>query len=101
MPGMYSPDFLLRTDDRVYVIETKAQNQISNANVQRKRKAAKAWCDRINQLSSELRFNRTWGYVILGEEAVHLWRSRNARLSDLLTYAQLNDAPEGSQGRLL
>ncbi|MGB3327893.1 MAG: DEAD/DEAH box helicase family protein [Thermomicrobiales bacterium] len=101
MPGMYSPDFLLRTDDHVYIIETKAQNQVSNANVQRKRKAAKAWCDRINQLDRAFRFNRVWSYVILGEESVGYWRSRNARLTELLNYAQLTDAAEGSQGRLL
>lgn len=70
MPGMYSPDFLLRTADRVYVIETKAKGQISNANVQRKRKSAKAWCDRINQLSDSFTMGRMWSYVILGEDTV-------------------------------
>ena len=40
MPATYSPDFLVRTFEDVYVVETKAQNMVSEENVQRKRRAA-------------------------------------------------------------
>ena len=33
MPAQYSPDFLVRTDDDVYVVETKAQSALSDENV--------------------------------------------------------------------
>ena len=98
---MYSPDFILRTADRVYVIETKAQRDVSSANVQRKRKAAKAWCDRVNLLESEQRDHHTWHYVILGENAVHEWKGKNARVTELLDYARIADRETVNQERLI
>ncbi|HSH77334.1 MAG TPA: hypothetical protein VLA19_02240 [Herpetosiphonaceae bacterium] len=102
MPAMYSPDFLLRTAENIYVVETKAEKDLTNENVQRKRRAARAWCDRINTLSPELRENRTWSYVLLGEEAVKQWRARSARITELLDYARVTSNTEVSvQERLL
>lgn len=40
LPAFYSPDFLLRTADAVYLVETKAQQQTIHPNVQRRRAAA-------------------------------------------------------------
>lgn len=40
MPAYYSADFILRTADGVYIIETKTQSAPSDENVQRKQKAA-------------------------------------------------------------
>lgn len=97
MPGMYSPDFLLRTEDRVYVIETKAQNQISAVNVQRKKRAAKGWCDRINELGDSYTRGKSWYYVILGESPVRQFHNANARVSELLEYARLTDVPKESE----
>ena len=89
MPAMYSPDFLLRTATDIHVIETKAQQDLTNENVQRKQLAAIAWCDQINGIAPEDRGDREWHYSILGEDAVREWRSKNARLSELLDYARL------------
>lgn len=50
MPAQYSPDFLVRTDMDVYAVEAKAQSALSDENVQRKQRAALAWCGQINQL---------------------------------------------------
>lgn len=89
MPAMYSPDFLVRLPEHVYVIETKSQSGLLNENVQRKQRAAIAWCEQINALEPEQRDNRTWHYVLLGQDAVEEWRSKNARVSELLEYARL------------
>ncbi len=89
MPARYSPDFLVRTADRVYVVETKAQSALSDENVQRKQRAAIAWCEQINTLPSEQRDAREWHYVILGEASVKEWQSKNARASELLNFARL------------
>ena len=97
MPGMYSPDFLLRTEDRIYVIETKAQNQVSAVNVQRKKRAAKAWCDRINELGDTYTRGKSWYYVILGESPVKQFHAANARVSELLEYARLTDVPKETE----
>lgn len=89
MPAQYSPDFLVRTDDMVYVVETKAQFALSDENVQRKKRAAVAWCEQINQLKPEMRDNRTWFYVLAGEESVREWHKKNQRATDYLKFARL------------
>ena len=103
LPAFYSPDFLVRTGQAVYLVETKAQGQVTTPNVQRKLKAAVAWCDRINGLEAELRGSLPWHYVLLGESLFQDWRSKGARLGDLLDFARvrrsLSDA--STQGRLL
>ncbi|MEW9573258.1 DEAD/DEAH box helicase family protein [Rhodanobacter sp. Si-c] len=101
MPAFYSPDFLVRTADAIYLVETKAQDQTSHPNVQRKRKAAAAWCERINALPSELRSGLPWHYALVGESIFHGWRQNGARLGELLAYSKVHAAPTAqSQGDL-
>lgn len=77
LPAFYSPDFLVRTEDAVYLVETKAQQQTTHPNVQRKLKAATAWCGRINGLDAELRGSKPWHYVLLGETMFQDWRRKD------------------------
>jgi type III restriction enzyme len=102
LPAFYSPDFLVRTADAVYLVETKAQQQTIHPNVQRKLKAAMAWCERINGLSAEQRGGAPWHYVLLAENVVYEWQGKGARLAELLSYARLRPLAEASlQERLL
>ncbi len=89
LPAFYSPDFLVREPDAVYLVETKAQGQLSTPNVQRKLKAATAWCERINSLAPDQRSQRPWRYVLLGEDVFHDWRRKGAHLAELLRYARV------------
>jgi type III restriction enzyme len=96
------PCLMVRTEGAIYLVETKAQQQVSHPNVQRKRRAALAWCDRINTLEAEQRQGLPWHYVLLGEDAVTAWRGKGARLADLLDFARLRPVPMAAlQGRLL
>jgi type III restriction enzyme len=88
LPAFYSPDFLVRAEDAVYLVETKAQQQTTHPNVQRKLKAATAWCGRINGLDGNQRGELPWHYVLLGESLFQDWRSKGARLGDLLNFAR-------------
>lgn len=99
LPAFYSPDFFVRTADHVYLVETKAQSQITSPNVLRKRKAAVAWCDRINALSVEHRGGKTWHYVLLGEDTFYNWRDKGGSVSDLLAYAKLRSLEERGQAK--
>jgi len=101
MPAQYSPDFLIRTPFTIYVIETKAQSALSDENVQRKQKAALAWCEQINELPEEQRDGRDWAYVLLGETIVNEWHKKNATVTDLLEYARLRRTTTARQERLL
>ena len=101
LSALYIPDFLVRTADAVYLVETKAQQQISHPNVQRKLKAATTWCERINALAPALRGERLWHYALVGESLFHDWREKGARLGELLAYSRARAAPTAqSQGGL-
>jgi type III restriction enzyme len=96
LPAFYSPDFLVRTAEAIYLVETKAQQQTTHPNVQRKLKAAVAWCERINGLDAGLRDDLPWHYVLLGENLFHDWRSKGARLGDLLNIARVRPLGDSS-----
>lgn len=101
MPGSYSPDFLVRTSEDVYIVETKAQSALSDENVQRKQKAALAWVEQINALPAHQRLDLNWHYALLGEVSVKDWHARNAQVSDLLEFARIRPSSGAEQGTLL
>ncbi|WP_024365326.1 DEAD/DEAH box helicase family protein [Arthrobacter sp. TB 26] len=94
MPARYSPDFLFRTEEMIYVVETKADTALSDINVQRKQSAAIAWCEQINELEPSQRSHRRWAYVLLGEQAVEGSIAGNERTSDLLDRTRLRTRAE-------
>lgn len=85
----YSPDFIVKTADRVYVVETKAQDMISAANVKRKQLATIDWTERINQLKPEDRMNAEWEYVLLGENTFKSLAEKGATFPEIAEYAKL------------
>jgi type III restriction enzyme len=102
LPAFYSPDFLVRTEGAIYLVETKAQQQAIHPNVQRKLKAAVGWCNRINELPPEHRNGLPWHYVLLAENVVYEWQGKGAHLAELLDYARLRPLNEASlQQRLI
>lgn len=96
LPAFYSPDFLVRTEHAIYLAETKAAQQVSHPNVQRKLKAALAWCERINALAPEHRQGLPWHYVLLSEPVVLEWQAKGAHLAELLDYARLRPLAQAS-----
>lgn len=101
MAAFYSPDFIVRTQDAIYIVETKAQQQISHPNVQRKLKAAVAWCERVNELPPNLRSGLPWHYVLLGEGLFYEWLEKKGQLSDLLVFARVRpQASAAAQAQL-
>ena len=97
MPGSYSPDFVVRTADDVYIVETKSQTALSDENVARKQRAALSWVEQITDLPSEKRFDRRWHYVLLGERTVYEFRDKSARATDLLEFARLRPSARSHQ----
>jgi type III restriction enzyme len=111
LPAFYVPDFLIRVSasnpingeasSTVYLVETKAQGQLSSPNVQRKLKAAVAWCERINGVAADQRRFEVWHYVLLGENTVVQWQKDNKRCSELLAFAKLRNTTVSTQERLI
>jgi len=89
LPAFYFPDFVVRTADAIYLAETKSQQQTSHPNVQRKLKAAVAWCRRINELLPYDRSGREWHYALVNESVFFDWRQKGAHLSELLAFSRI------------
>lgn len=92
LPAFYFPDFMVRTTDAVYMVETKAQQQTSHPNVQRKRRAAATWCGRINDLPPYDRGGREWHYALVGEGLFDDWRRKHAKMAELLAFCRIRPA---------
>jgi type III restriction enzyme len=97
LPAFYYPDFLVRCGSNIYLLETKAQGQVTTPNVKRKKRAAVSWCDRINTLSPEQRGNAEWHYVLLGEQVFYDWREKGASIREVLDFAKLRPVDERVQ----
>ena len=90
MMAQYHPDFMVRGNNgKIYIVETKAQDQISHPNVQKKQVSARNWIERVNRLPLEMRSNATWEYVIIGDAFFHDWRDRGASVIEMLEFAKL------------
>ena len=97
LPAFYSPDFFVRTSETIYLVETKAQGQLTSPNVLRKRKAAVSWCDKINDLPADQRSNAEWHYVLLGEDTFYSWKEKGGSINDLMSYAKLRPVNKKKQ----
>jgi type III restriction enzyme len=89
MLASYSPDFVVRTKDKLYIIETKAQDNLTSANVKLKQLATVDWVERINQLNPEDRMNAIWGYVLLGEHTFDSMTKKGASLPEICGYVKI------------
>jgi type III restriction enzyme len=99
LPAFYSPDFFVRCGGLIYLVETKAQGQMTSPNVMRKSKAAISWCDRTNALAPEHRSDAEWHYVLLGEQTFYGWRDKGGSVGELLSYAKLRPVSEPGQAK--
>ena len=92
MLSNYYPDFIVRIDDKIYLVETKAERDLKDANVKQKRLAAIDWIDKINDLKPEDRMNSKWNYVLLGENTFYGMSDKGAETNEIFDYAILTKA---------
>jgi len=99
MLANYSPDFLVRIGDKIYLVETKADRDLNNINVKQKRRATLEWVNKVNELNPEDRMGCTWSYVLLGENTFYGFSEKGANTSEILEYAKMTKAKvEGTLG---
>lgn len=79
----YHPDFIVGTAEKIYLIETKGQDKVDDKNVRQKQTAAVEWVRKINELSPDVRMNREWEYVLVGEELFYMYSSNGATITDI------------------
>ena len=88
----YFPDFIVKIGEDTYLVETKAEKDLNNYNVQQKQRATVDWCNRINELPKEERLNSTWHYALLGEKTFYSMSEKEASTKEILNYAKLTKA---------
>ena len=79
--GLYTPDFLVRTRDGFWLIETKGAIFDEPANVELKAQAAREWCKKVTELTGE-----SWSYAKILQEDFH--RLRHLRPLELFGESQ-------------
>lgn len=89
--SLYYPDFLVKTNEKVYLVETKAEKDMQQENVLQKRRGTLNWLKRTNELKSEDRDNREWAYVLLSDNFFYSMQSKGASAQELLELAKLTE----------
>lgn len=65
----YEPDFVVETEDCIYIVETKAEKEVSAEDVQGKKKAAEEYCKNASEYTSSVG-GKPWKYILLPHTAV-------------------------------
>lgn len=92
MLSSYYPDFMVKIGNNIYMVETKAQKDVSQENVIQKQKGALDWINKTNELPPEDRMNAIWHYAILDDSSFYVMKDRGASTKDMLDYCQLTNA---------
>lgn len=90
--SLYYPDFIIKTADKIYVIETKSDKDLHDSNVKQKRLATLDWLKRVNRLKSEDRMDREWEHILLGETHFYGLRKNGASIDDICRLAKVSEA---------
>jgi type III restriction enzyme len=90
--SFYYPDFIVKTADNIYLVETKSDKDLNDPNVKQKQLATLDWIKRINELSPEERMDRKWEYVLLGETHFYSLKNNNASMDEIFQLAKINES---------
>ena len=96
--SLYSPDFIIKTGKKIYLIETKADKDLNDQNVRQKQLATLDWAKRINLLLPQDRAEREWSYILLSENNFYSLKENNASIEEICELAKVSEA--GTKGKL-
>jgi len=65
----YVPDFVAETRHAIYMAETKARNELADATVQAKKKAAEQWCRHATDYNRSIG-KKPWKYLLIAHDQV-------------------------------
>ena len=65
----YEPDFIVETADTIYMVETKALNNINDLDVQAKKVAAERYCKYASEFTTQNE-GKAWKYLLLPHDQV-------------------------------
>ncbi len=65
----YQPDFVAETNDQIYMLEPKAANEMTDAEVLAKRDVAIAWCKRASEHARSYG-GKAWVYLLIPHDVI-------------------------------
>lgn len=90
MLATYHPDFIVKTKNKIYIIETKGNDKIYDKNVRLKQQSTLQWLRRVNALPQEERMSRQWEYVLLSEDTFYSLSGSGATLEDICNHCRVS-----------
>jgi len=90
--SVYHPDFIVKTAEKIYIIETKGDDKVKDENVKQKQLATVEWCSKINDLPDEDRMFRQWEYVLLSENHFYGYSQNGASFTEICDLAKVSEA---------
>lgn len=78
----YEPDFVVETDDSIYLVETKRADDLDDKAVQAKKAAAQEYCKHATEYT-KMNGGKPWKYVLLAHDLV----DRTASFDYLMAHA--------------
>lgn len=70
----YEPDFVVETADKIYMVETKAANEINSTSVKEKAVAGQEYCRAVTVWNAE-NGGKPWEYALISHDEVRLQSS--------------------------
>lgn len=80
----YIPDFVAETQSTIYMVETKARNEMESSGVLAKAEAASQWCKNASDYSTKIG-GKPWKYLLVPHDVVN----DSKRLIDFLQYQKM------------
>lgn len=65
----YEPDFIVETDDTIFMIETKSASEVDDVNVLSKKASAEEYCKNATEYNLQHQ-GKQWKYILLPHDAV-------------------------------
>ena len=84
----YEPDFIVETCDKIYMIETKASNEIDSTPVREKATAAVVYCKAVSDWNAA-NGGKPWEYSLISHDEVRLNSSFKYLISNRVSYEQM------------
>ena len=84
----YEPDFIVETCDKIYMVETKASNEIASTAVKEKATAAVVYCRAVSEWNAA-NGGKPWVYALVSHDEVRLNSSFNYLMRNRVSEAQM------------
>ena len=85
----YEPDFVVETADTIYMVETKASNELRTSEVQEKANAAQVYCNAASDWNAQHN-GKPWGYALVSHDEVRLNSSFHNLMANRVPVEQLS-----------